>query len=75
MVRSYYRLRQVDSDGPATYSSVRVVTRLAPAEAPLLAFPNSAPAAGTKAVMPLAGLPAGFYMLRCGAFSQRLTLE
>ena len=107
VARFYYRLRQVDTDGTATYSPVRVVTRLAPAEAPLLAYPNPAhdavhvrvlgavaeapllvfdglgnlvrtqpaPAAGTEAVMPLAGLPAGFYILRCGAFSQRLTLE
>ena len=103
----YYRLRQVDTDGTTTYSSVRAVTRLAPAEAPLVVYPipardvvhvrtgsavvgaplllfdglghlvrtQPAPAAGTEAVMPLADLPAGFYILRCGAFSQRLTLE
>lgn len=107
MTQLYYRLRQVDTDGTATYSPVRVVTRLAPAEAPLLAYPNPAhdavhvrvlgavaeapllvfdslghlvrtqpaPAPATEAVMPLAGLPAGFYTLRCGAFSQRLTVE
>lgn len=34
-----------------------------------------APAAGTEAVLPLAGLPAGLYVLRCGALSQRLTVE
>ena len=34
-----------------------------------------APAAGAEAVLPLAGLPAGLYLLRCGARSQRLTVE
>lgn len=103
----YYRLRQIDTDGTATYSQIRVVIRLAPAEARLLAYPNPAqgtvyvrvlgavaeapllvfdsrgrlvrtqpaPAAGTETVLPLTGLPAGFYLLRCGALSQRLTLE
>ena len=34
-----------------------------------------APAPGTEALLPLGGLPAGFYVLRCGALSQRLTVE
>ena len=34
-----------------------------------------APAAGAEAVLPLAGLPAGLYLLRCGAGSQRLTVD
>ena len=32
-------------------------------------------AAGTGAVLPLAGLPAGRYLLRYGARSQRLTVD
>ncbi|MDQ2769052.1 MAG: FG-GAP-like repeat-containing protein [Bacteroidota bacterium] len=34
-----------------------------------------APAAGTEAVLPLAGLSTGVYVLRCGPLAQRLTLE
>ncbi len=34
-----------------------------------------APAAGAEAVLPLGGLSAGLYVLRCGALSQRLAVE
>lgn len=34
-----------------------------------------APAPGTEAVLPLASLPAGLYVLRCGPLSQRLTVN
>jgi hypothetical protein len=34
-----------------------------------------APAAGTEAVLPLTGLPAGLYVLRCGKLRQSLTLQ
>jgi hypothetical protein len=34
-----------------------------------------APAPGTEAILPLAGLPSGLYMLRCGTQSQRLTVN
>ncbi|MCI1186703.1 family 43 glycosylhydrolase [Hymenobacter sp. DH14] len=34
-----------------------------------------APAAGTEATISLTGLPAGLYVLRCGALHQRLTVE
>ncbi|MCC3153744.1 T9SS type A sorting domain-containing protein [Hymenobacter sp. BT770] len=34
-----------------------------------------APSAGTEAALPLAGLPVGIYILRCGALSQRLTVQ
>jgi hypothetical protein len=34
-----------------------------------------APAPGTEASLPLAGLPAGLYVLRCGAQHQRLTVN
>jgi hypothetical protein len=104
----YYRLRQLDENGTATYSPVRVV-KLAPAAvlAQLLAYPNPAhdavrlkllgPAApapvevyditgrllrtlptlapGTEATLPLGGLPAGLYVLRCGTLRQRLTVN
>jgi hypothetical protein len=33
------------------------------------------PSAGTEAALPLAGLPVGIYILRCGALSQRLTVQ
>ena len=36
---------------------------------------QSAAAAGAESVLPLAGLPAGLYLLRCGVRSQRLTVE
>ncbi|QKG51373.1 T9SS type A sorting domain-containing protein [Hymenobacter sp. BRD67] len=36
---------------------------------------QAAPALGTEATLPLNNLPAGFYMLRCGQLSQRLTLN
>ena len=43
---SYYRLRQVDADGTATYSPVQTVTRTAPAN--IAAYPN--PTAGPAAI-------------------------
>ena len=104
----YYRLRQVDTNGQATYSPVRTVTLTAAViTARLQAYPNPAhqmvhvrilgavPTAPlqvfdamgqlvrTKSVvatdpepsLSLDGLPAGLYVLRCGALSQRLTVE
>jgi len=38
----YYRLRQTDLDGTISYSPVRTVSRVAPAAAQLLAYPNPA---------------------------------
>jgi hypothetical protein len=43
----YYRLRQVDLDGTASYSSVRVVQRAL--SSPLVLFPNPAQEATTLA--------------------------
>ena len=104
----YYRLRQVDTNGQATYSPVRTVTLTAAViTARLQAYPNPAhqmvhvrilgavPTAPlqvfdamgqlvrTKSMvatdpepsLSLDGLPAGLYVLRCGALSQRLTVE
>ena len=34
-----------------------------------------APGPGAEATLPLTGRPSGLYVLRCGALSQRLTVE
>ncbi|MDO7846567.1 hypothetical protein Q5H92_09385 [Hymenobacter sp. M29] len=54
--RLYYRLRQVDTDGTATYSPVRVVQFGGAAALPVALYPN--PARST-ATLDLSGLPAG----------------
>ena len=106
----YYRLRQVDKDGPAHYSLVATVAALASSatSTQLLVYPNparlaafvqlSGPVAAGAAVqvldalgrqvrhaqtppvgmvleVSLRGLPAGLYVVRCGALSQRLVVE
>ena len=99
----YYRLRQVDADGTATYSPVRSASRILVAKYNLAVYPNPSHdvvhvqvlgsvlteqlqlldasgrtlqvhPAGVDGI-PLTGLPAGLYMLRCGPLAQRLTLE
>ncbi|WP_165903844.1 T9SS type A sorting domain-containing protein [Hymenobacter gummosus] len=58
----YYRLRQVDLDGTASYSEVRVV-RFADKLTPAIAlYPN--PAAGADATLDLRALAAGRYSVR-----------
>ncbi|MBF9239863.1 T9SS type A sorting domain-containing protein [Hymenobacter sp. BT683] len=104
----YYRLRQVDTNGPSTYSPMRsVVLGRASLAAQLQTYPN--PAHGSVAVrilgplptaplqlynatgrlvrtqpvtesdgdisFSLRDLPAGIYILRCGALSQRLMVQ
>ena len=101
----YYRLRQIDVDGTATFSPVRTVSHSLTAKTQLLVYPNPAhgavhvqllgppptepvqllnahgqivqtqPTLGANGMMPLTGLPAGLYVLRCGPLAQRLTLE
>ncbi|GAB3574893.1 hypothetical protein GCM10027345_09440 [Hymenobacter daeguensis] len=103
----YYRLKQFDLDGTATYSPVRTVAFAATTMPQLRAYPSpahatvrvlllgpatsaplqvydalgrvvyaqGAPAIGTETVLPLAGLPTGVYVLRCGSLAQRFTLE
>jgi hypothetical protein len=104
----YYRLRQVDTNGEATYSPMRSVLLSGAASAPQLqAYPNPAhgsvlvhiartlptdllqvfdamgrlvhtqpvAAGGADTSLSLQDLPAGLYILRCGALSQRLTLH
>lgn len=104
----YYRLRQMDTNGKASYSPVRSVqigqADLAPQ---LQAYPNPAQGtvavrvqgpmptaplqlvdalgrlmhtqpladAGTDSLLSLQDVPAGLYLLRCGAFSQRLVVR
>ncbi len=56
----YYRLRQVDFDGTATYSPVRALALAANATAPGLGlYPN--PAVGPTVTLDLLTLPAGTY--------------
>ncbi|MDO7877627.1 T9SS type A sorting domain-containing protein [Hymenobacter sp. ASUV-10] len=50
--RSYYRLRQVDLDGTASYSPVRAVTLGGPAHASFTAYPNPAHDAVTATGLP-----------------------
>jgi hypothetical protein len=104
----YYRLRQVDTNGQATYSPLRSVQLGGADLAPQLqAYPN--PAHGTVSVrilgplptvplqvfdamgrlvrtqavadagadtpLSLQDLPAGLYILHCGALSQRLMVH
>jgi hypothetical protein len=65
------------------HEAVRVMLLGPVAEAPLQVFDavgrqvrtQAAPVAGTETVVPLAGLPSGVYVLRCGALAQRITLE
>ena len=40
-----------------------------------LVHAQPAPAPGAEATLPLTGRPSGLYVLRCGALSQRLTVE
>ena len=40
-----------------------------------LVHTQPAPGSGTEATLPLTGRPSGLYVLRCGALSQRLTVE
>jgi hypothetical protein len=104
----YYRLRQVNTNGKATYSPVRlVILNEGGLAAQLQAYPNPAhevvsvrvlspvPTAplqvfdamgrlvrtnqlspvSSETSLSLEGLPAGLYILRCGALSQRLTVH
>lgn len=104
----YYRLRQVDTNGRATYSPVRSVQLNGAALAPQLqAYPNPAHGAvsvrilgplptaplqvfdamgrlvrtqpvadaGADTLLSLQDLPAGLYILHCGALSQRLMVH
>ncbi len=60
----YYRLRQVDADGTATYSPVRAVRfDSAPAEAAiaLSLYPNPATAQASAVTLDLSTLPQGTY--------------
>ena len=65
------------------HEAVRVRLLGPPSAAPLALYDalgrlvrtRAAPAIGTEAVLPLAGLPTDLYVLRCGALSQRLTIE
>ncbi|MEL5996781.1 T9SS type A sorting domain-containing protein, partial [Hymenobacter segetis] len=102
----YYRLRQVDTNGQASYSPVRSVLLGQADVAPQLqAYPNPAhgnvsvrilgtvptapmqlfdatgrlvrtqPLADADTSISLQGLPAGLYILHCGALSQRLVVN
>ncbi|GAA3990564.1 T9SS type A sorting domain-containing protein [Hymenobacter antarcticus] len=104
----YYRLRQVDTNGQATFSPVRAVQlRRADLAPQLQAYPNpahetvsvrilgplpTAPLqvfdamgrlvrtqpvadAGADTLLSLQDLPAGLYILHCGALSQRLVVR
>jgi len=101
----YYRLRQVDADGKATYSPVRALTGHWAGAEGLYVAPNPAligttavvrGANGTRvqlvdvrgqlvasapvladgtAALPLVGLAAGVYIVRCGPDNFRLFLE
>lgn len=55
----YYRLRQVDTEGPGTYSPVRSV--VFGARGAVTVFPNPA---GRAATLDLSGLPAGSYQVQ-----------
>lgn len=68
--RSYYRLRQVDDDGTAVFSAVRVVAGLPGGTAfSLSAFPNPA---RTTATLEAAGpVPAGLHVVLYGADGRR----
>ena len=55
----YYRLRQVDTEGPSTYSPVRSVAF--GAKGAITVYPNPA---GRAATLDLSGLPAGSYQVQ-----------
>ena len=65
------------------HEAVRVRLLGPPSAAPLALYDalgrlvrtRAAPAIGTETVLPLTELPTGLYVLRCGALSQRLTIE
>ncbi|RZK31081.1 MAG: T9SS type A sorting domain-containing protein [Hymenobacter sp.] len=57
----YYRLRQVDFDGAATYSPVRTISVAAPSAAVLGVYPNPAAATDAAVTLDLTSLPAGSY--------------
>ncbi|MBD2767144.1 T9SS type A sorting domain-containing protein [Hymenobacter sp. BT664] len=57
----YYRLRQVDGDGQASWSPVRVVKFTSLSKATVGLYPNPAPG---RTTLDLTGLPAGAYQVR-----------
>lgn len=57
----YYRLRQVDTDGTATLSPVRIVQFARATRADVALYPNPAPGHTT---LDLTGLPAGSYQVQ-----------
>lgn len=57
----YYRLRQVDLDGTATYSPVRTIGLAAAGPAAVAIFPNPATPADAAVTLDLRTLPSGTY--------------